>query len=149
MIIVSDYFTGEPLINSGSTIPVPSLYYSIITDVKTAVISPFYKDEDTCLVIEYKLVSADTLEECMFAETYYSYRSNPRGDKFFSYLRKHFTVPYGEDEALIGLREKLEINWAVLGGYAYPVVAHRWFIDLPEAYKENYINEDNEEDEEG
>ena len=86
-------------------------------------------------------MSVNSLEESEFIETYYPYRSSPRSDQFFSYLHKHFTVPYDEDEAIIGLREKLEINWDILGGHAYPVVSRRWFIDLPEFYKENYLNE--------
>ena len=128
MIETFDYFTGEPVIKKDIDFPLPGLYYSIITDAYMAIISPFYKNEDTCLVIKYNLVNVETLEECTFTETYYPYGGDPRGDKFFSYLHKHFTVPYGEDEAIIGLREKLKISWDVLGGYAYPVIARRWFI---------------------
>ena len=146
MIEIFDYFTGEPLIKRGIDTPSPGLYYSIITDAYMAIISPFYKkEEDSCFVVKYKLVDVNTLEESEFTETYFPDGSDPRGDMFFSYLNKHFTVPYGEDEALIGLREKLEINWDVLGGYAYPVVARRWFIDLPQSYKENDLNEQEEE----
>lgn len=146
MIETFDYFTGEPVIKKDIDFPLPGLYYSIITDAYMAIISPFYKKEDTCFVVKYKLISVSSLEESEFIETYYPYRSSPRSDQFFSYLHKHFTVPYEEDEALIGLREKLELNWDVLGGYAYPIVARRWFIDLPQAYKENYLNEEEQED---
>ena len=145
MIKVYDRFTGESLIKRDTDIPNPGVYYSIITDACMAIISPFYKKEDTCFVVKYKLVSVSSLEESEFIETYYPYRSSPRSHQFFSYLHKHFSVPYGEDEAIIGLREKLEINWDVLGGYAYPVVSHRWFIDLPQSYKENYLNEQEED----
>ena len=137
--------TGEPLITNDALLPLPGTYYSIVTDAYTAVVPSLYDNEDTCFVVEHKLVSVDTLEECMFTETFYPYRNNPRSDKFFSYIHKHFIVPYGEDEAMIGLREKVEINWDVLGGCAYPVVARRWFIDLPPAYKENYLNEQEKE----
>ena len=143
---VFDYFTGESIVPEDIKYPEPGLYYSIVTDARMAVISPFYKKEDTCFVVDYKLIDVKTLEVCTFTETYCPYGHDPRGDKFFSYLDKHFTVPYGEDEAIIGLREKVEISWDILGGYAYPVVARRWFIDLPQAYKDNYLNEDNEEE---
>ena len=146
MIQLFNLNTGEPLITNDELLPLPGLYYSIVTEAYTAVISPLHNDEDTCFVVERRLVSVDTLEECMLTETFYPYRSNPRSDKFFSYLHKHFPIPYGEDEAIIGLREKLEINWDILGGHAYPVVARRWFIDLPQAYKENYLSEQEEED---
>ena len=145
MIQLFNLHTGEPLITNDEFLPLPGLYYSIITDAYTAVISPLYNDEDTCFVVEHKLVSVDTLEERIFTETFYPYRNNPRSNKFFSYIHKHFSVPYGEDEAIIGLREKVEINWDVLGGCAYPVVARRWFIDLPQAYKEDYLNEEPED----
>lgn len=145
MLQIFDYFTGEPIVQQCVNLPLPGLYYSIITDAYMAIINPFYENEDTCFVVEYKLVNVSTLEECAFKETYYPYRSSPRSDQFFSYLHKHFPVPYGEDEAIIGLREKLEINWDVLGGYAYPAVARRWFVDLPQSYKENYLNEQEEE----
>ena len=147
MIKVYDRFTGDPIIAETTPYPTPGLYYSIIEDAYTAIISPFYKaTEDSCFVVKYKLINAETLEKSEFVETYYTYKSDPRGDKFFSYLHKHFPVPYGEDEAIIGLREKLEISWDILGGYAYPVIARRWFIDLPQAYKDNYLNEDREEE---
>ena len=146
MINVFDAYTGEPLVASTHPLPTPGMYYSVVTDARMAVIEPFYQKEDTCFVVEHKLVSVDTLEKYMFTETFYPYHNNPRSDKFFSYLHKHFSVPYGEDEAIIGLREKVEINWDVLGGHAYPVVARRWFIDLPQAYKENYLNEQEGED---
>lgn len=143
MLKILDRYTGKTIVNENVTPPTPGIYYSIIEDAYTAVINPFYKkEEDTCFVVKYKLVDINTLEESVFIETYFPYGSDPRGDKFFSYLNKHFTVPYGEDEALIGLREKLEINWDILGGFAYPIVSRRWFIDLPQAYKENYLNED-------
>ena len=145
MIKLLNVNTGAPLITNDEILPLPGVYYSIVVDAHTAVIPPLYNDEDACFVIEYKLVSVDTLEECTFAETYYPYRSNPRSSKFFSYLRKHFCVPYGEDEAIIGLLEMVEINWDVVGGYAYPVVARRKFIDLPRAYKEDYLSEDDKE----
>ena len=143
MLKILDRFTGESIVYENAKIPTPGLYYSIIEDAYTAVIVPFYKkEEDSCFVVKYKLVDVNTLEESEFTETYFPYGSDPRGDKFFSYLNKHFTVPYGEDEALIGLREKLELNWDILGGFAYPIVSRRWFIDLPKAYKENYLNEE-------
>lgn len=146
MIKIYDKFTGDPIITSGDNIPKPGLYYSIIIDAYIAPIVPFYKkEEDSCFVVKYKLVDVNTLKESEFTETYFPYDSDPRGDEFFSYLRKHFSVPYDEDEAIIGLREKLKISWDVLGGYAYPVVARRWFIDLPQAYKENYLNEQDED----
>lgn len=148
MLKILDYFTGESIIHENAKIPTPGLYYSIIEDAYTAVIVPFYKkEEDTCFVVKYKLVDVNTLEESEFTETYFPYGNDPRGDRFFSYLHKHFTVPYGEDEALIGLREKLELNWDILGGFAYPIVSRRWFIDLPKKYKENYLNEGEDEDE--
>ena len=147
MIKVYDRFTGNQIIPENIKHPQPGIYYSIIEDAYTAIILPFYKaEEDSCFVVRYKLISVDTLEESEFIETFYTYNSNPRGDQFFSYLHTHFPVPYGEDEAIIGLREKLQISWDILGGYAYPVVARRWFIDLPQAYKENYLNEQEEED---
>ena len=146
MTIVLDYFTGDPIVQESRNLPTPGLYYSIIENAYMAIISPFYKNEDTCFVVKYKLVSIGSLEECEFIETYYPYRSTPRSDQFFSYLREHFPIPYGEDEAIIGLREKLEINWEALGGYAYPVVARRWFIDIPQSYKDNYLNEQEEEE---
>lgn len=146
MIKVFGRFTGEPIVHNFDDLPSPGLYYSVITDAYTEIITPFCTNEDTCFVVKYKLVNASSLEESKFIETYYPYRSSPRSDQFFSYLHKHFSVPYGEDEAIIGLREKLKINWDVLGGYAYPVVARRWFIELPQAYKDNYLNEEDEED---
>ncbi|MBQ1196940.1 MAG: hypothetical protein IIX44_11915 [Clostridia bacterium] len=146
MIQVFDRFTSNPIVQLCYSLPAPGLYHSVVTDAYTAIIHPFYGNEDTCLVVEYKLVNVSTLEEYIFKETYYPYRSNPRSVKFFSYLCKHFSVHYDEDEAIIGLREKVEINWDVLGGYAYPVVARRWFIDLPQSYKENYLNEQEKED---
>ena len=146
MFKILDRFTGEPIVPENTKIPTPGRYYSVIIDAYTAVIFPFYKkEEDSCFVVKYRLVDVNTLEESEFTETYFPYGSDPRGDKFFSYLNKHFTVPYGEDEALIGLREKLELNWDILGGFAYPVVSRRWFIDLPQAYKENYLNEEEED----
>lgn len=148
MIIVLDRFTGDPIVQESPKLPKPGVYYSIIEDAYTAVINPFYKkEEDSCFVVKYKLVSVNTLEEFEFTETYYPYGSDPRGNQFFSYISKHFTVPYGEDEALIGLREKLELNWDVLGGFAYPIVSRRWFLELPQAYKENYLNDCEEDDE--
>ena len=147
MLKILDRYTGEAIVHENANIPTPGLYYSIIEDAYTAVIVPFYKkEEDTCFVVKYKLVDVNTLEESEFTETYFLYGSNSRGDKFFSYLNKHFTVPYEEDEALIGLREKLELKWDVIGGFAYPVVSRRWFIDLPKKYKENYLNEGEEEE---
>ena len=149
MIKVLDRFTGKPIVPENQRIPTPGIYYSIVEDAYTQVIVPFYKkEEDSCFVVKYSLVNVKTHEVFEFTETYYPYGSDPRGNKFFSYISKHFTVPYGEDEALIGLSEKLEINWDVLGGFAYPIVSRRWFIDLPEAYKENYLNEDEDMEDE-
>lgn len=147
MIIVLDRFTDNPIVQANHKLPLPGLYYSIIEDAYMAIITPFYKDEDTCFVVKYKLVHAETLEESTLTETYYPYRNGQRSSNFFNYLAKHFSARYNEDEAIIGLREKVEINWDVLGGFAYPIISRRWFIDLPEAYKENYLNEGNEEDE--
>jgi hypothetical protein len=148
MIIVLDRFTGDPIVQESPKLPTPGIYYSVIEDAYTAVINPFYKEEeDSCFVVKYKLVNVNTLEDYEFTETYYPYGSDPRGNKFFSYISKHCTVPYGEDEAVIGLREKLELNWDVLGGFAYPIVSRRWFLELPQAYKENYLNDCEEEDE--
>ena len=145
MIKLYDIFTGKAIVQEGTKLPSPGLYYSIIEDAYMAIITPFYKDEDTCFVVKYKLVHTETLEESTLTETYYPYRHGQRSSHFFNYLARYFRVRYNEDEAIIGLREKVEINWDVLGGIAYPIISRRWFIDLPEAYKENYLNEDNEE----
>ena len=124
MIKIYDRFTGDPIIQENAKIPTQGIYYSIVEDAYTAIILPFYKeDEDSCFVIKYRLVNVDTLEESTFTETYQTYGNNPRSHKFFSYLNKHFTVPYGEDEALIGFREKLALSWEILGGFAYPIVS--------------------------
>ena len=145
MIPVCCEYTGDRLIPQDVNYPLPGTYWSIITDARTTVISPFYKDHDLCYVVEYRLVNVETLETCYFVETYYPYGSNPRSDKFFSYIKKH--LPFHEqDEEIIGTREKVEINWDVLGGYAYPVISKRSFIDMPPEYREEYCCKEDVED---
>lgn len=147
MINVFDAYTGNPLVASTHPLPTPSMYYSVITDARMAVIVPFYaKDYDTCFVVKYRLINVESFEEITFTETYFPYLSNPRSDQFFSYLHKCFPVQYGEGEAIIGTQEKVQINWDVLGGFAYPVISQRWLISLPEAYVKNHLNDCNKEE---
>lgn len=147
MINILDAYTGAPLVASTQHLPTPGMYYSVITGARMAVIAPFHtKEEDTCFVVNYRLVNVESFEEITFTETYFPYLSNPRSDRFFSYLHTCFPIPYGEDEAIIGTQEKVQINWDILGGFAYPVISNRWLISLPEAYVKNYLNDCNKEE---
>ena len=143
---VFDSHTGELLVGENEKYLVPGEYYSIIEDIYMTGIYPSFEKDDGCYIVKYKLVSAETLEESMFIETYYPNQSTPRSDLFFDYLYEHFPC-VGEDDAYIGTREKLWISLDIVGGHAYPVVSKREFVDYSKSYKENYLNEENDEEE--
>ena len=144
MVIVHDSYRCTPIISTEGKLPSPGVYYSKVIDSYTTIINPFYKDEDTCFIIKYKLVNVKTLEESIFVESYYPYRVTHRTKKFFDYLNKHF--PYvNEDEAYVGTLEKLKIDFDVIGGIVYPVVTHRQFIDYSDFYKKNYLVDEEDE----
>lgn len=119
--------------------PNPGEYLSIVEDAYIIEIEPFYEDNDTCFVIVYRLVDLKTLEVFHFSETYSLYNRNPRSEYFFEYLQKN--LPQHElEEELIGMREQLKISWEILGGYAYPIVVDRTFLNAPEEYKQRYLD---------
>ena len=118
----------DPIITKFDRLPVPGSYYALITGVETQLIEPFYDEQETCLLVTYKLVHTETLEAFEFQETYYPYNNNPRAEDFLAFL-KTYGYDFTSDDDLIGLKATLEVTYEVFGGMAHPVISYRpWGI---------------------
>lgn len=147
MLKIYDSYSGTPILDGDVQFPDPGVYFSIMTDAYGTGITPSFKKDDGCFIVNYRLLSEKDFTESTFVETYYPDSDCPRSKEFFSYLSTHF--PYvGESDAYIGTREKLTIGLDILGGVAYPVVTKREFVGYGDIYTENYLNTEDEEDEE-
>lgn len=131
-------FENTPVIEDITSLPVPGSYYAVITDCETKVIEPSYKDQDTCLVVHYRLIQTDTLEIYDFTETFYPYKSNARTDDFLTFLKCH-GYDFTSDDEIIGLRATVEVIYEFVGGYMHPVISYRsWGLSHA---LEHYSNE--------
>lgn len=118
----------SPIITESDRLPVPGSYYALITDVTTHLIEPFYEEQETCLVVTYKLVNTTTLDVFEFEESYYPYKGNPRTEDFLAFLKAH-GYDFTSDEDIVGLRATLDVVYEVLGGCVHPMISFRsWGI---------------------
>ena len=142
MIKIIREYDKKALASQCKVHPEPGEYLSMVENAYVTLIEPFYEDNGFCFVIAYRLVNIETLECSHFTETYGMHKGNPRSEYFFKYLEKNLPS-YEQYEDLIGMREQLKITWEVVGGYAYPIVTERTFLDAPEEYK--YWHSNNQE----
>ena len=120
--ILSD--SKVPVLEDPTKLPVPGVYYAKITDAETKVIDAVSESRDTCLVVRYKLVHAETLAVFDFCETYYPYKGNARTDDFLDFLYSK-GYDFASDDEIIGLRATVDVVWEFLGGYAHPAISYR------------------------
>lgn len=140
MIKIVEEDGKNALVSECTVHPDPGEYLSVVEEAYMTVIEPFYGNNDTCFVIKYQLVNLKTFEVIHFSETYSMYKDNPRSEELFEYLQKNLPL-HEQFEDLIGMREQLKITWEVLGGYAYPIVIDRTFLDTSEEYKHLYLED--------
>ena len=119
--------THYPIINPQTKLPPSGIYLAKITSATLYEVEAAEESQRFCLALEYLLVSEDSFDIFSFTETIYPFSTSPRGQKYRSYLEKHYPN-LGDFWELEGSREKLFIEMEVFGGYAYPVVVKRKLI---------------------
>ena len=116
------------IVKQPDKLPFPGRYYALITDVVTHLIEPFYEQEETCLIVTFRLVHTETLEVFEFEESFYPYMNNPRAEDFLAFLRSR-GYDFASDDKIIGLRATVNVVYEVLGGMAHPIISFRaWGI---------------------
>ena len=118
----------SPIVKAHDNLPTPGTYYALITDFTMHLIEPFYEEQETCLVVAYRLVNTETLEVFDFEESYYPYKDSPRAEDFVAFL-KSYGHDFTSDDDVVGLRATLEVVYEVLGGCVHPMLSFRpWGI---------------------
>jgi hypothetical protein len=116
------------IVKMTDNLPVPGRYYILITDAVTHLIEPFYEEQETCLVVSYKLANTETLEVFEFEESYYPYTDNPRTKDFLAFLNMH-GYDFLSDDEIVGIKATVDIVYEVLGGCVHPMLSFRpWGI---------------------
>ena len=124
MKIVLNQNGYSPIVTETDRLPVPGSYYALITDTVTHLIDPFYEEQETCLVVEYRLVNTETLDVFEFEESYYPYNDNPRTEDFLAFLKTH-GCDFTSDDEIIGIKATVNVVYEVLGGCVHPMISFR------------------------
>ena len=130
---------GTSYADDTAVLPPIGDYYAIMSDYNAQI---FFIDEvqHTILVIEYLLVSCESMKVYEFTETYDTHFDNPRFSQLNAYLQKLFSEDELDfEENLTPTFERIKLRWEFLGGYAYPIISEREYLFNP--YKEEeYTN---------
>ena len=124
MKILMDYYEPTAVVEEVHPLPVPGKYMARINNAEMRVIEPYYKDQDTCIIVEFQLINVDTFESFTLIETYYPFKGNPRTDDFFEFVRRNIPDFENYDE-LIGIRANVEVMYEFLGGFIHPIISFR------------------------
>lgn len=129
--------SNKTIVRDLSKLPMPGIYYSIITDARIENIKPLGSKEESCFVLEYVLVHSQTLERFDFVETYTLTSQSPRSEYLFNYLRENgYDFKSTCDEDIVGTLERVELTWECLGVCVYPIIARREMLFLAQGKDE-------------
>lgn len=113
-----------PVLDDAESLPAPGQYHAVIVDVETYLISPFEGSPQTCLVVGFKLANVDTLETCLFYETYFPDEGNARSEDFLAFLQANGCT-FTSDCDMLGLKANVCVTYEFLSGYAHPIISFR------------------------
>lgn len=121
---ILDFDSRLPIFEASESLPAPGQYHAVIVDVDTYLISPFEGSPQTCLVVGFKLANVDTLETCLFYETYFPDEGNARSEDFLAFLQANGCT-FTSDCDMLGLKANVCVTYEFLSGYAHPIISFR------------------------